>query len=74
MLASQGCPALGQSSILGCFVKVFKVPSVWRRCTVADLFSATQTHFCEALVRPELTVAALVKGQLRPSPGVWLPG
>lgn len=40
---------------------------VWRQQTVADLFSATQTHLCEALVRPGLTLAALVKGQLRPT-------
>lgn len=42
--------------------------------TVADLFSAPQTHFCATLVRPGLTVAALVKGQLRASPVLWLPG
>ena len=34
----------------------------------------TQTCFCEALVRPGLPLAALIKGQLRPSLGMWLPG
>ena len=34
----------------------------------------TQTRFCEALVRPGLPLAALIKGQLRPSLGMWLPG
>ena len=34
----------------------------------------TQTHFYEALVRPGLPLAALGKGQLRPSLGMWLPG
>jgi hypothetical protein len=36
--------------------------------------SATQTRFYEALVRPGLTLAALVKGQLRPFLGMRLPG
>ena len=34
----------------------------------------TQTRFCEALIRPGLPLAALIKGQLRPSLGMWLPG
>lgn len=71
LLSCQGCPALGQG---GCCVEASKVPSAWRRQTVADLFSATQTRFCEALVRPGLTLAALHKGQLRPSLGMWPPG
>lgn len=36
---------------------------------MADLFSATQAHFCGALVRPGLSLDALVKGQLRLSLG-----
>lgn len=69
----QGCPALGWGSVLGCFVDASEVPSVWRRQTAADLCSATLSHFCEALLRPGLTAAALVEGQLGPSPGMWLP-
>lgn len=55
-LPGQGGPALGQSSIPGCFVKAAKAPSIWRPQTEADLFSATQTLFCEALLRPGLSL------------------
>lgn len=41
---------------------------------MVDLFSATQTHFCEPPGRSSLPLAGLVKGQLRLLPEMWLPG
>lgn len=57
-------------SIPGCLVEASKVSSVCRHKTVVDLFSATQTHFCKPPGRPSLTLVGLVKGQLRPLPGM----
>lgn len=69
-----GCPALGRAVYSGLLCQGLQSSQCLEATDSGRPVLCIQTRFCEALVRPGLPLAALIKGQLRPSLGMWLPG